>query len=29
MTANQLSIFMENKAGQLVKVTEILKNMNI
>ncbi|MBD5142745.1 MAG: amino acid-binding protein [Ruminococcus sp.] len=29
MTANQLSIFMENKSGQLVKVTELLKNINI
>lgn len=29
MTANQLSIFMENKPGQLVKVTEILKEKGI
>ncbi len=29
MTANQLSIFMENKPGQLVKVTEELKEAGI
>ena len=29
MTANQLSIFMENKPGQLVKVTEELKETGI
>ena len=29
MTANQLSIFMENKPGQLVKVTEELKEIGI
>lgn len=29
MTANQLSIFMENKPGQLVKVTEELKKTGI
>lgn len=29
MTANQLSIFMENKPKQLAKVTEILKEMHI